>query len=200
MSPRTCIQCPKTNIKGRGLCEGCYRLARYNGTLGNYTLGRPESRADEVMKLRAAGMTYQQIADTIGGTTKVAVEMVYRRARGKVAPFSVWEKMYVAPAPDTIACPPLSPLFDITPIPGVGVVVDRSRGRHLAHELAQQVDAALGYCADCPLATRAWCVESARPKESGASMVAGGVVWAQGRPVWTLEDQRRANAEWDVAS
>jgi hypothetical protein len=194
----TCLNCPSTVIHGRGLCWQHYRRATLNGTIESY---KPQgvNRVREVTDLRAAGLSQSQVAERLG-VSKNAVQMVERRHRGAGVPDrSVWEKFYVGPPPAPAACAGADPqLFDIYPSGGNHVVL--TRPPRVAPTIARQVGDALSYCATCPLATQAWCLDTVRPRDSGASIVAGGIVWSKGRPVWSVEDEARAEASRAVAS
>jgi hypothetical protein len=106
----------------------------------------------------------------------------------------LWERMYVPPAPDTVACKGADPsLFDVGYAAGVNVM--RRDGRGPNQSYARHIDVALRYCETCPLATREWCVAAVVPRQSGFSGVAGGAVWSNGRRLWTLADRARLAAE-----
>ena len=199
----TCARCERTvPIKGRGLCSPCYGWAVRSGAVDNYPR-TVQNRADDVAQRVDDGWSDERIADDLGMTLN-AVKLVRQRVRPseRAGGGSAWERLYVAPPPDDVPCASALPwLFDIDASPYSQIITWRAGApRHPAPHVRDRLRIALRYCADCPLATREWCVSSVRPQESKATIVAGGVVWVGGRPSWTVEDQARYEAAEAVAS
>jgi hypothetical protein len=111
---------------------------------------------------------------------------------------SIWAALYIPPPPTEVPCKGVTPaLFDIGGDWSHGYNLVESRGnagRRVTSRFRTQVAVALSYCATCPLATRQWCLDAVAPQTSWYTGVAGGIVWAGGRPVWTIADQERAEA------
>ena len=108
---------------------------------------------------------------------------------------NIWAAAYVPPAPDRVPCKGADPaLFDLA-LDGEHLIHDRGT-RRVTYAFQSQVAVALSYCATCPLATRQWCLETVRPRESGANTIAGGIAWVGGKPRWDLADQE----QWEAAS
>lgn len=110
--------------------------------------------------------------------------------------YNIWAQAYVPPAPDHVPCKGADPaLFDLA-LDGEHLVNTITATRRVTAAFQSQVAVALSYCATCPLATRAWCLETVRPREAGANTIAGGIAWVGGKPRWTLAEQER----WEAAS
>ena len=104
----------------------------------------------------------------------------------------LWQQWYVLPAPDTVACAGIAPeLFEFAGTHAAIVQTNAGVKAKPSGAVAVQIATALAVCATCPLATRDWCLDAVRPKQSGVSIIAGGAVWSRGRRVWTIEKQRR---------
>jgi len=107
-------------------------------------------------------------------------------------PSDVWQRLYVSPPPDDVACIDRPWLFTFdSDGEANGLMNRKATPRAPRTTYAPQISAALALCAECPLATRAWCLEAVRAQHSGVSIIAGGVVFSHGRRVWSLEDERR---------
>jgi hypothetical protein len=105
-----------------------------------------------------------------------------------------WEKLYVPPAPDDVPCAGAPAyLFDLAYHGGVNIMRRDKSAPNPAYR--DGIGVALRYCATCPLATRAWCVEAVRPALSGVSGVAGGAVWSNGRRIWDVDRQQRLDGQ-----
>ena len=106
----------------------------------------------------------------------------------------LWERLYLPPAPGDVPCKGVDPwLFEIDYRSGVNVM--RREGNRPTEPYRDRIGVALRYCATCPLAVRAWCLDAVRPNLSGFSGVAGGVVWSNGRRVWDVDRQQRLEGE-----
>lgn len=109
------------------------------------------------------------------------------------SPSDVWAKMYTPPPPAQPPCVDSDPdlfFFDAY-AESTGVMNRKTTPRQPRNDYALQIATALRVCPSCPLATRQWCLDAVRPQHSGVCIIAGGVVFANGRPVWSLEDERR---------
>ena len=105
----------------------------------------------------------------------------------------LWERLYVAPAPTDTPCKGVPPwIFDLDY--GSGKKVMRSDQSSPSVAYGDRIGIALHYCATCPLATRAWCIDAVQPQAAGYSGVAGGAVWSNGRRVWDVDRQQRLDA------
>lgn len=106
----------------------------------------------------------------------------------------VWAAAYVPPAPDRVPCKGVDPAYFDLALNGEHLINTLSSVRRITYAFQTQVGVALSYCAQCPLATREWCVETVRPRESRANVVAGGVCWVNGRGVWDIAAQEHYEA------
>jgi hypothetical protein len=107
-------------------------------------------------------------------------------------PSDVWQRLYVSPPPDVVACGDDAYLFTFDAAGESGGLMNRKSSPQTPRAAyAAQISAALELCAVCPLSTRAWCLDAVRAQHSGVSIIAGGVVFSHGTRVWSLEDERR---------
>lgn len=106
-----------------------------------------------------------------------------------------WQRLYVPPPPEDFDAPCIGRphLFDIEPKMAAALTRHYGGGNGLRADYAAQIDVALSYCAQCPLAIRDWCENTATiPRGSRASIITGGKVYSRGRVVWSLEHKAAA--------
>lgn len=109
------------------------------------------------------------------------------------SPLSIWANAYAPPAPDTVPCAGAVGIFDLH-LDGEHLTDIRNGRRYVRTPFRQQVAVALSYCATCPLATRRWCEDTVRPRQSRANIVTAGAVWVNGKRVWDVAAQERYEA------
>lgn len=200
---RICVLCERTRPHySRGLCAGCWDHENRRGALDDYPAAR-ENRWPEIEPLLAAGWSHRRIARHLGMATgsisKAQARATVKKQRMDTPPAqsgASWERLYVPPPPSgEPECAGLPPaVFDV-PQPSI-----RKDGP--TAEFAYQLGVAFGACAECPLrGLDGWCVQTAvMPHRSGASIIAGGYVFVNGRRVWSLEQHEAWKAAREVAA
>lgn len=201
-----CVRCHRPRaIHGRGLCTTCWDNVADSGRLHEYRASRVDRMA-QVRPMLDDGMTTREIADALGITHNAA--MCARRALRRNLPAAAtthWrtdghpapqpqtlaDKLHVPPMPAPRACEGEHPtVFDIPETRRPILIADKP-----APWIEGRISAALRVCARCPLAAREWCVTSVDPERHETSIIAGGVVWQNGRAVWTLADEERVGLD-----
>lgn len=201
--PENCRRCDNAIRRGkaRGLCSSCHETLRLAGRLDEYPTRKPDTQA-AVRPLYEAGKQAAEIARELG-ITRNAAWCAIRAIRQKDANVTgyryespngvaIWAKLtYSAPAVE----PECADQYDLF----VGWLGDVSpmRGRFPQTWAQPYIAAALAVCARCPM--QAWCVnEVVRPRESKVTIIAGGALWHDGKPRWTLAQQEALEAAQDA--
>lgn len=177
-----CARCNRTRqTHGRGLCHGCYKACKVNGTLERYATAGPRgevlARNERIAERLEAGATYRQIQHEFGVTSDT-VQMIARRIgvkrrdEGRI------------PLPELPAAPATPPCI------GQTMDFDGLKAWELTPDANCEVEDGLALCATCPLATRQWCLAVMDPQGLGREWqgIAGGVVWSHGRAVYMPAD------------
>jgi len=175
-----CVKCrAERYVKGRGLCSPCYRVEQMSGTLARWAPDRVD-RQQQVADLYAEGVTRpRDIADALGISVNAAEITLGRVKRGgRVTP--------VAPPPHAAWLTPLPPAPTRPPCAGEVMDFDGLQPHELTPSRNMHVAAGLALCAQCPLATRQWCLDVMQPQTLGREWqgIAGGVVFSHGRVVY----------------
>lgn len=183
---RPCARCERTRPHhGRGMCEPCYRQERAKRNLSAYpATNRTHDTA--VLELLGTGLTHREIGERVGLSAN-AVEMRLRKLRARkdkpamdAYTGTTWQHLHVPPPPDTPACAGYAPdVFTEWELPLI-------RNGVPARWTGPQLDVAFSMCAVCPV--RDWCVATAvLPHRTAATIVAGGVLWHEGRKRWDMQ-------------